>query len=213
MIRIDVFHDLVCPWCYVGGHRLQRAIEANPDVVVEVRWRPFQLNPAMPRGGMDRTQYLVAKFGSAARARTMLDAVGAAVRNEGLAFAPDLIMRNPNTLDAHRLVEYAQEAGLGAALVARLYRAYFAEGADLGDRSILADLAEDVGLTQVEIDRILDGDVYRSFVIAADRQARRGGIQAIPCFVFDGRFAVAGAQEVEALQPFFDVMRAARQSA
>jgi predicted DsbA family dithiol-disulfide isomerase len=143
-VSIDVISDVVCPWCYLGKRRLERALDQLPSLEFVVRWHPFRLDPTIPPGGIDRREYLARKFGSVeaiAPAHANLTALG---EREGISFRFDLITRSPNTVDAHRLVRWASFAGLGEAMVERLFSAYFIEGVDVGDRLALADLAAEV---------------------------------------------------------------------
>src|SRR5262247_1454439 len=150
-VRIDVVSDVVCPWCFIGKHRLDKAIELSPGIPVEVRWRPYFLNDWIPREGISREQYLTTKFGSPERYKNIAQRVAAAVSGEGLIYAIDKISRQPNTLDAHRLIRWAGGAGKAADMKQKLMDLYFTEGADLTDRIVLVQAAADIGL---EADRI-----------------------------------------------------------
>ena len=209
-MRIEIYADFVCPWCYVGIGRLRRALAARPSLAAELAWRPFQLNPSMPKGGIDRGTYLSVKFGSRERVRHLHDAIEECGRGLGLEFNFERIQRQPNTLDAHRLVRFAGER-LGAssprreALVIALYRAYFTAGLDLGEREVLVALAVAAGLDALEVERHLAGDRERDQIRAEDLRARRMGIDGVPCFVVDECYALSGAQEPEAFLPLFDL--------
>ena len=204
---LDVFSDTICPWCYVGKRRLERALEARPQRDLTIRWRAFQLNPGMPAEGMDRKAYIDAKFGGSERARAILDTVRAAGGGEGIAFAFDRIKRTPNTLQSHRLIRFAGGQDRQDETLEALFRAYFLEGRNIGDRAVLADVAEDAGLDRDEAADYLAGDTDAEAVLGEDALARRAGINGVPCFIFNGRFALSGAQEPEAFFQLFDLAR------
>ena len=200
-MKIDIVSDVVCPWCYIGKRRLERALatlrDSEPALDVTLRWHPFQLNPDLPRTGIDRQSYLNAKFGGPSRAEPIYERVREAGREIGLALAFDRIERQPNTLDAHRLIAWAQRENPARAddLVERLFHAYFVEGAFVGDADTLAALAADAGYDHDGAAAMLASDALRDDVAAADERARSLGIQGVPFFVFDGRVAVSGAHE------------------
>jgi predicted DsbA family dithiol-disulfide isomerase len=206
-LRIDIVLDVICPWCFIGKRRLEKAMALRPEVTAEIAWRPFQLNPDMPVQGMARQDYLAAKFGGAQHAGRIYQTVGDAGTTVGIAFAFDRIRRTPNTRDAHRLVRHAEQAGLADALVECLFKAYFIEGGDVGDRAVLAELAGAAGLDAKEARQFLDGDGGLADMLAEDRNARRTGINAVPCFIFEGQYAISGAQEPEFFLPVFDLVR------
>ena len=204
---LDVFSDTICPWCYVGKRRLERALEARPQRDLTIRWRAFQLNPGMPAEGMDRKAYIDAKFGGAERARAILDTVRAAGAGEGIAFAFDRIKRTPNTLQSHRLIRFAGSQDRQDETLEALFRAYFLQGRNIGDRAVLSGVAEDAGLDRDEAADYLAGDADAEAVLGEDALARRAGINGVPCFIFNGRFALSGAQEPEAFFQLFDLAR------
>jgi len=204
---LDVFSDTICPWCYVGKRRLERALEARPQPGLTIRWRAFQLNPGMPAEGMDRKAYIDAKFGSAERSRAIYDTVRAAGAGEGISFAFDRIKRTPNTLQSHRLIRFAGGQDRQDETLEALFRAYFLEGRNIGDRAVLADVAEKAGLDRDEAEDYLAGDADAEAVLGEDALARRAGINGVPCFIFNGRFALSGAQEPEAFFQLFDLAR------
>jgi predicted DsbA family dithiol-disulfide isomerase len=206
-MQLDIFSDTICPWCYVGKRRLERALEARPQPELAVRWRAFQLNPGMPPDGMERRAYIEAKFGSADRARRIYDAVSAAGAGEGIAFAFDRIRRTPNTLQSHRLLRHAAALGRQDEVLDELFHAYFEAGADIGEVAVLAELAEAAGLDGEEARRYLESDEDREAVVQEDQVARRQGINGVPCFIFNGRYALSGAQEPEAMFQLFDLAR------
>jgi predicted DsbA family dithiol-disulfide isomerase len=204
-MRLDVFSDTICPWCFIGKRRLERALAMRPQPGLAIRWRAFMLNPAMPADGMDRDAYLEAKFGSMTRSRRIYDAVRAAGVGEGIAFAFDRIKRTPSTLDSHRLLRLAWSKGREPEILEELFRAYFLEGRNIGDLDFLEDLAARGGLDGSEARAYLASDDGIEAVLAEDTLARRQGVTGVPCFVFNGRFALSGAQEPEVLIQLFDL--------
>jgi predicted DsbA family dithiol-disulfide isomerase len=204
-LHIDIISDVICPWCFIGKRRLERALQLRPEISVDIAWRPFQLNPDMPREGMDRKAYLTAKFGAAAPAERIYANVAAAGAGVDIPFAFDRIRRTPNTRDAHRLIRRAGMEGLADAAVEALFRSHFTEGRDIGDIAVLAEVAGAVGLDAAETRRWLESGAAVDEVIAEDRSARRLGINAVPCFVFEGQYAVSGAQDPEFFLPVFDL--------
>lgn len=206
-MRIDIVSDVVCPWCYIGKRRLQKALALRPALAAEITWRPFQLNPDMPPGGMDRQVYLAAKFGAAAHSERLHGTIAEAGASAGIAFAFDRIRRTPNTRDAHRLIRYATAEGHADALVEALFRAYFVEGRDIGDRAVLAEIAGENGLDAEEAQTWLESPSEIEQILADDRNARRLGINAVPCFIFERHYAVSGAQEPEFFLPVFDLVQ------
>jgi predicted DsbA family dithiol-disulfide isomerase len=203
-ITVDIVSDAICPWCYIGKRRFARALaEAPGGIEVAVAWRPYQLNPEMPPGGMDRKAYLAAKFGGDARADEIYRAVREAGASVGIDFNFAGMTRTPNTVNAHRIIGLAGRAGVQDAVVDGLFRAYFLEGRDIGDTDVLVDVAAAGGLEPGTLQAYLAGrdDVER--VEAEDAMARRMGIQGVPCFIFNRKYAISGAQEpaafVEAL--------------
>ena len=145
-LSIEVVHDLVCPWCFLGLRRLLRTLRRRPDLLFEITWRPFLLNPDMPRAGMSRADYVVRKFGGEERARRLYSSISEIGRGEGMEFRFDRIRRTPNSVDAHRLVRWAGAFGLGLELVEALFAAHFTEGRDIGEATVLADVAASCGM-------------------------------------------------------------------
>ncbi len=206
-MRIDVVLDVICPWCFIGKRRLERALALRPEIAAEISWRPFQLNPDMPGDGMPRQDYLAVKFGGAHHAQRIYQTAGEAGSSVGIPFAFERVVRTPNTQDAHRLVRRAERAGRADALVEALFRAYFIDGIDLGDRARLVEIAARSGLERGDARRFLAGEEGLTDVIAEDRAARRIGINAVPCFIFEERYAISGAQEPEFFLPVFDLVQ------
>lgn len=193
---IDVYSDAVCPWCYVGKRRLERALtEFGGDV--RVTWRPFQLNPTMPKEGMDRTAYLEAKFGSLDAFRQLEEHVQAAGASERITFAFEKIARTPNTFAAHRLIWLGEREGCQDAVVDALFRGYFEEGADIGSIAVLVQLAAQAGLPDESVERLLRSDEGTAEVKAEESAGHQLGIRGVPYFVLDGTYAISGAQPVD----------------
>ena len=207
-LTIDIVSDVVCPWCYLGEKRLEQALaeEAGPIVV---RWRPYQLDPTIPEGGLDRAEYMEKKFGKSGRLQSVHDNLTRLGAEVGLPFAFDKITRSPNTLDAHRLIRWATSAGVQSRVVDRLFEAYFVEGRDIGDRVVLTEIAAECGLDADLVERLLaegaDSEVVRQEV----EQAQAMGVSGVPFFIFAGRLGVPGAQEPSALR---QAMAEARQA-
>jgi predicted DsbA family dithiol-disulfide isomerase len=203
-LPIDMVSDVVCPWCYIGKRRLEKAIALRPDIPVEVRFRPYSLNPWVPREGMSREEYLVTKFGSPDRYRAIAQRVAAAAAAEGLTYALDKIVRQPNTLDCHRLIFWAGESGNAAAMKQRLMQLYFAEGGDLSDRAVLVEAAAGCGLDGELVRSRLAGEQDIERVEAEANSAKEAGIDGVPCFILGGSIAVQGAQPPEHLAQAID---------
>ncbi|HYC17733.1 MAG TPA: DsbA family oxidoreductase [Pseudolabrys sp.] len=198
-VRIDVVSDVVCPWCFIGKRRLKKALALNPDIPVEVHWRPYFLNDWIPREGISREQYLTTKFGSPERYKGIAQRVSAAAAAEGLTYAIDKISRQPNTLDAHRLIRWAGGIGKAADMKQKLMDLYFTEGADLTNHAVLVQAAADIGLDAEDIRAALASDKDVAEVEGEALSAKEAGIEGVPCFIFGGKFAVSGAQAPEYL--------------
>src|SRR5271155_5776103 len=198
-MNIEVVSDVVCPWCYVGKRRLEAALARTAEPAVAVRWRPFQLDPTIPSQGLDRRAYMRAKFRDDARlaeAHARLRLLGAEV---GIAFDFEAISRSPNTLDAHRLIRWAAASGVQDEVVERLFSAYFEHGRDIGDRSVLAEIAGQCGMDVEAVGRRFAGDDDVEAVQAEIAEAQSLGVTGVPFFIFASRFAVSGAQSAEVL--------------
>lgn len=201
---IDVISDTVCPWCYIGKRRLQRALEMRPEVEFDVQWRPYLLDPNVPREGVDRRAYMKAKFGDGPKTQAMSEAIKGEGAREGIAFAFDKIERRPNTLDSHRLVRWAAAVGLQDAVVERLFAAYFMEGRDIGDAGVLEFLAADVGMDSIQVADMLAEDTDHAAVEREAKLAGEMGITGVPTFIFAGRYALSGAREPDVLVKVID---------
>ncbi len=198
-VHVDVVSDVVCPWCYVGKRRLEEAIALVPDISVDIAWRPYFLNPCIPREGIDRQTYLETKFGSAERYAVIAERVAAAAAMEGLTYAFDKISRQPNTLDCHRLILWSRSATDPGRMKQRLMELYFAEGADLSDPRVLIQAAVDCGMDGVLVRRLLASDADVERIETEVTSAKEAGIDGVPCFVFGGSVIVTGAQSPEYL--------------
>ena len=198
-VRIDVVSDIVCPWCFIGKHRLEKALALKPDIPVEIHWRPYFLNDWIPREGISRTQYLTTKFGSVERYAGIAQRVSKAAAAEGLVYDMDKISSQPNTLDAHRLIRWAQSVGKAAAMKQKLMDFYFTQGADLTNRDVLVKAASEVGLDAEETRKRLASDEDVAQIESEALSAKQAGIEGVPTFIFGGKFAVSGAQAPEYL--------------
>jgi predicted DsbA family dithiol-disulfide isomerase len=198
-VRIDVVSDVVCPWCYIGKNRLQKAIALSANIPVEVNWRPFFLNPWVPREGIDRKTYLETKFGSVERYAGIAERVAAAAASEGLSYLADKITRQPNTLDCHRLILWARNDHDPAAMKQRLMDLYFAEGADLSDTKTLVAAAAACGMDADLVKKLLASDADIDHVEREANSAKEAGIDGVPCFIFDRAIVVSGAQSPDHL--------------
>jgi predicted DsbA family dithiol-disulfide isomerase len=204
-LAIEVVFDFVCPWCYLGVKRLAFMLARRQDLAVELVWRPFLLNPDMPRAGMTRTDYMIRKFGAEDRARRLYASIAELGAAEGIAFNFAAIRRTPNSVDAHRLVRHAARYGHADALVQRIFQAHFVEGADIGQAAVLSRLAEELGMERVATEQFLNTVDGTEFVHAENLHAHRLGINGVPCFLIDGEHAIAGAQETEVLERLIDL--------
>jgi predicted DsbA family dithiol-disulfide isomerase len=197
-VTVDVFSDVICPWCYIGKRRLELALDLlGRETDIEVLWKPFQLNPGMPVEGIDRQAYRSAKFGSWERSLELDARVAAVGASVGIVFAFDRIARTPNTFDAHRLIQYARIEGKQHALVESLFRAYFTEGRNIGDRQVLAELGAGAGLDRAEVEELLTGGRGAGEVRLEEERGRRLGINGVPYFLIEGRVTLSGAHEPE----------------
>ena len=192
-LKIEIVSDVICPWCYIGKRRLEKALPMLPGVKAELRWLPFQLNPDMPAGGVPRVEYRKAKFGSLERAKSLDARVAGEGAGEGIAFAFDRIQRTPNTVRAHQLIELAQKQGAGNAVVDALFHAYFEEARDVGDEAVLAGIAAACGV------RDWPRGADAAAVAALEESMRGLGISAVPTFIFDRKSGVSGAYPPDAL--------------
>jgi predicted DsbA family dithiol-disulfide isomerase len=199
--RIDIVSDAICPWCYIGKRQLERAlvILRQEGLDFSVHWNPFQLNPDMPKEGRDRAAYRAMKFGSVEKARALDERVATAAAGVGLQFRQDLMLRTPNTLDAHRLIWLAGREGMQDAVVEALFVAYFTQGRDVGDHAVLADCAAEGGMDRAAVADFLAGDTAAKEMLAADGAAREAGVSGVPSFFLDGYSLYSGAMPAETM--------------
>jgi len=205
--RLDIVSDAICPWCWIGKRQLDAALAELADrdgLRFAVRWRPFQLNPDMPPEGVERAAYRAAKFGSLERARQLDAQVAEAGRAVGLEFRHDRMARTPNTLEAHRLIRLAEAPGRQHAVVEALFRAYFHDGRDIGDRAVLAGIGAAAGMDPASLAAFAAGDAARREVLAEDEGLRRAGLSGVPSFILERYLLFSGAlpaaQMAEALR-------------
>lgn len=206
-MKIEFIFDTVCPWCYVGKRRFERALTQRPGARADIRWRPFLLNPDIPLEGIDRRAYLDRKFGGPARVQRVHGAVAAAGEAEGINFAFDRITRAPNTLHSHRMIRFASGSGRDGETVEAIYHGYFCEGRDIGSIAELLAIGEAVGLPVAELESYLSSDADIAVVMNDNARAHRLGVNGVPCLVLEGLYAVAGAQEAEILLRLIDIAR------
>jgi len=205
---MDIFSDPVCPWCYIGKRRLQKTLdEMAPAERPQVRWRAFMLNPDMPPDGMERNAYLARKFGSSQRAMELYATIAQAGFEEGILFAFGDIARTPSSMNAHRLIAFAEERGCQTEIVDELFFRYFTQGVDIGDTDALVAIAVASGLEAEEVRAYIDSGADADAVLAEHNLAQRIGINGVPCFILDGRYAVSGAQSPEVLRRMIDTAR------
>lgn len=207
--RIDIVSDAICPWCYIGKRQLERALATleQEGLHFSVHWNPFQLNPDMPKEGRDRAAYRAWKFGSAERAKEGDARVAQAAASVDLPFRQDLMLRTPNTIDAHRLIWFAGQhepapakaGGVQDAAMEAVFAAYFTQGLDIGDTSVLADCAVQAGLDRDEVATFLAGDVADREMRAADQAAREAGVNGVPSFFLDGYGLFSGAMPADTM--------------
>lgn len=210
-MTIDVYADIACPWCYVGRARLKRALDRRSDLDVTLKWRPFQLQPDLPAGGSDFREVLERKFGSWGRAERMFERIQEMGGEDGLTFHFDAIEVAPNTADAHRLILWTQDRDGPAAadtMATTLFQAYFTDGRNVSDPTVLVDCAADAGVDAEEARALLDGDAYADAVRESQQQAQQQGVTGVPCYVFDNQHAVTGAQPTDAFLEVFDTLQA-----
>ncbi|HEY7377171.1 MAG TPA: DsbA family oxidoreductase [Steroidobacteraceae bacterium] len=200
-MKVEIYSDAVCPWCFIGKRRFDQARRQRPGLALEVQWRAFELNPGLPATGMDREEYLLAKFGDRERLHHMQEQLRETGTSLGIQFRFDRIGRTPNTRAAHQLLALAAEHGLQDPACDALFSAYFAEGRDIGDRQVLAELSAQLGLDAPDS---LDEGRLQDRVLADENLARDWGITGVPTFIFDSRYALSGAQPAEVFVQFFD---------
>ncbi|NBT33254.1 MAG: DsbA family oxidoreductase [Rhodobacteraceae bacterium] len=197
MVKLDILSDPICPWCYIGKSYLDRALERHPEHPFEIEWHPFQLNPDMPRDGMDRRTYLESKFGGKEGAVRAYAPVLEHAEKAGLKIDFEAMQRTPNTLNAHRLIHWAGLEARQTLVVSALFKAYFTEGRDIGNSEVLADIADGAGLDAAVISRLLASDADEQLIRDRDSHSRKMGITSVPTFIVAQQHAVPGAQPTE----------------
>ena len=197
MIRLDIFADPVCPWCYLGKANLERAMEAHPEHPFQIEWHPFQLNPDTPAEGVNKRDYLMRRFGSEAQLNQIHQRFRDIAAKAGVTMDPDTPKRIPNTLNAHRLIHWAGLEGRQTPMVSALFRAYWVEGRDIGDLEVLADIAAEAGMDRAVIARLLASDADMDGIKAREDHARQRGVNAVPTFLLANQYVLSGAQPPE----------------
>ena len=206
-MKIDIISDTVCPWCFIGKRRLERAIAMRPEMVPAVNWYPFQLNPEIPEEGIERELYLSLKFGGIERAKEIYRAVGEASASEDLDFNLSAIKRMPNSLRSHRLLHFSKIKNAQHAVVENLFRSYFFHGTDIGSVESLLEIAKDSGLDPKQVRCYLESDEDLELVQNQDIQSRKMGVSGVPCFIIADEYAISGAQEPEVFLQVFDAAK------
>jgi predicted DsbA family dithiol-disulfide isomerase len=207
ILAVDVISDVICPWCFIGKRRLEKAVAALEDRhEVRVRWLPFQLNPTMPKDGISRKEYRTQKFGSWERSLELDAKMVAVGETEGIQFALDRIERTPNTVNAHRLIWLAGQQECQDAIVEALFRAYFTEGRDISNRQTLNEVVADAGLERQRAEALLNSDEGMAAIKEAEGLSRRHGVDGVPFFIVNNEITLAGAQQPET---FLDAFRQA----
>lgn len=203
-MQIDFISDTVCPWCFIGKRRLARAIAMRPAISFDVRYRPYRLDPSLPKNGMDRDAYMTAKFGKSGGVEEAQKVIAAEGAKEGIEFDFAAIRRAPNTLDSHRLIRWAALTGAQDEVVERLFAAYFENGEDIGDIRILADIADVCGMDGAQVADMLESDQDLTLVEREDQLAREIGVTGVPAMIFANKVAVSGAREPQVLTMVID---------
>ena len=205
VLNVDVISDVICPWCFIGKRRLEKAINAlDGEHIVRVRWLPFQLNPTMPKEGISRKEYRTAKFGSWQNSQELDAKVVEVGKTEGIDFAFDRIERTPNTLEAHRLIWLAEKEDLQDAVVEALFRGYFTDGRDIGNQQTLIDVVAEAGLDRSKADGLLNSDDGQGAIKEANDLARRFRVEGVPFFIINGTLTLSGAQQPDAFLDAFN---------
>ncbi len=207
-MQIDIVSDTVCPWCFIGKRKLEKALALRPDIAFDIKWRAYRLDPNVPREGVDRRAYMRAKFGDSPRSSAMSDAIRAAGDAEEIAFAFERIEKRPDTTDSHRLVRWAASAGKQNEIVERLFKAYFEEGRDIGDAAVLRAVADEAGMDGALVAELLAKDADRALIEQEDTLAHQMGISGVPTFIFNNRYLISGAYDPDKLVRVIDKAQA-----
>jgi predicted DsbA family dithiol-disulfide isomerase len=204
-MQIDVISDTVCPWCFIGKRRLMRAMAMRPNIAFDVKWRPYRLDPTVPKGGTDRQAYMRAKFGDdPMKIVEMYKQIASEGAKDGIEFDFAAIKRRPDTLDSHRLIRWAEAAGVQDEVVEQLFISYFENGEDIGDMRVLADIADLCGMDGVEVAQMLESDADTALVTREDQIAHEMGVTGVPAMIFGSKLAVSGARDAEMLTVVID---------
>jgi predicted DsbA family dithiol-disulfide isomerase len=212
-MQIDIVSDTVCPWCFVGKRKLERALALRPEIPFDIRWRAYRLDPDVPRGGVDRRAYMKAKFGDSPRTSAMSDALKAAGDSVDIHFAFDQIEKRPDTIDSHRLIRWAASGGQQNDVVERLFKAYFEEGRDIGDPAVLIAVAREADMDGRLVEELLAKDADRELIEQEDALAHRMGISGVPTFIFANKYLISGAHDADKLVRVIDKTQSEMQTA
>jgi len=204
-MEIDIIYDTVCPWCFIGKRRLEEALALRPGLSISPNWKPFLLNPGMPIEGLDRSAYLIKKFGSETRISRIYGAISDAGLSVEINFAFDRIDRTPNSINSHRLVKFAENYDKATEMVEVLFTEYFINGKDIGDKNVLVKIADDLGLDADKYNDILASNNDIEDILTENSKAHSLGINGVPAYVFNGKMAISGAQEAQVLARMLDV--------
>jgi predicted DsbA family dithiol-disulfide isomerase len=207
-MHIDIVSDTICPWCFIGKQRFERALLERPDLEVTIEWRPYQLNPEMPAEGMSREEFMSSGTGGEEQARENQDRAYIVGESEDLPFAFDLIEHQPNTVDSHRLIRWSHSVGVQNAVVQKLFEKFFFEGADIGDSEILLEVADEVGLDYDLVADLLSSEKDIEAIQDENREFQEMGVTGVPCFIIDKKYVVMGAQETETFLQMFEQVEA-----
>ncbi|MEH6403008.1 MAG: DsbA family oxidoreductase [Sneathiella sp.] len=213
VMKIDIISDTVCPWCYIGKRKLEKALSERPDLDVEIAWHPFQLHPEMPKEGADRKEFIAKKFGSEERARELYKNVQDAGALVDLPFEFGKVKRSPNTLNSHRLIKWSQSAGKQDAVVETLFRKFFVDGEDIGDTQVLIAAAEEAGMDKNLVADLLKSDADEEMIQGEDEKARQMGVSGVPFFIIDNKYALSGAQDPAAFLEVFEKIETEQKAA
>jgi len=203
-MQIDFIADVVCPWCYLGWRRLEKALALRPDVQANIVWRPYQLDPTLPEEGVDRKAYMAAKFPDAERRASIGKVLDDAAAEDGITWNLADIPVSPNTNAAHRLIRWAQTAGAQEPVLEAVLAAYFTHGKDIGDPVVLADIAGEAGMDRLTVLRLLSEGADKDTITREHQQAHEAGVSGVPFIIFDGKVAIAGAESPERMAKAID---------
>lgn len=204
-MEVDIIYDTVCPWCFIGKRRFEEALALRPEIKIKPNWKPFLLNPGMPLDGIDRSAYLIKKFGSEARIRRIYGAISDAGLSVEINFGFDLIGRAPNSVNSHRLVRFADTFAKATQAVEAVFVEHFIKGRDIGRRDVLCDIAEQLELDIDKLNVLLDSDDDIHAILSENTKVHSLGINGVPAYLFNGKMAISGAQDAEVLARMLDV--------